>query len=554
LGFAACGVAFLAAWAAARLVSSQPSPPASGSSGAAAQLAALKQETDLLQRELSSARRQLDDLRRAPPRPAQPPPSPPPPPVDLAAERKALAEALARDWANREDAAARLRYELTHVIDPALDAVAGEPYKSQADEMFRRKRPEVERELDSADQAQLAKRRQELERQQSESREKTGQLLADAKAALKRCELERGDELLKQYLASAYAERRDDAIATLKELASAKPLAVAVDVQNLSDQQLSDMAATGRLPAVWPRKYSDADVAEAVRRIAVRLAKCLHGSVRSGEFLKREIADQNAFELAPLRKSQFVSDISYFDIERDLTPGKVAESVDAYGFFRLADLAPQIDDALNLRLNRLLADETERTIERLAQGELDFESIGDLSRKARQMAGDAWPADDAPLPYAGHWMSRERWHLYIDPWRDAIVFRRLSPAASHEQRVCKLAPGYVVGYERRKYGVNDPGSTITWNPFWKERFDENRDELPEIDGPEANEIVALTLYVFKPGEANTLRVYRRYKNPVRGVRNEEIKGQAFWKSLGDESLYRPYEDVYRYVDDKLAPE
>lgn len=92
------------------------------------------------------------------------------------------------------------------------------------------------------------------------------------------------------------------------------------------------------------------------------------------------------------------------------------------------------------------------------------------------------------------------------------------------------------------------------NPFWKERFDENKDELPEIDGPQANEIVALTLYVLKSDESKTLRLFRRYKNPVRSVRNEEIKGQAFWKSLGDESLYRPYEDVYRYVNDKLAPE
>jgi hypothetical protein len=555
LGVAACLIAFAAAWTAAHLASSRMGSSAAKSSGAAGQLAALKQETDLLQQELLSARRQLDDLRRAPPQsPVSPPPSSASPTVDLAAERKSLAEAIARDWANQEDAAARLRYELSHVIDPALDAVASEPYKSQADELLRRKLPEVERELAAADQAQLAKRKQELERQQSELRQKTQQLLVDAKAAIKRCDLEQGGELLKQYIASGYAERSDDAVAVLKQSTSAKPLAVAADVQDLSDQQVSEMASTERLPAVWPRRYSDPDVAEAVRQMAVRLAKCMHGSVRSGEFLKREVADQNAYELSPLRKSQFVRDVSFLDIERDLRPTKVAELVDAYGFFRLADLAPQIDDSLNLRLNRLLADETERTIERLARGEFEFESVGDLCRKARQMAGDAWPADDAALPYAGHWTSRDRWHLYIDPWRDAIVYRKSSPAVTFEQQVCKLAPGYLVGCERRTSGVVDASLSPAQNPFWKERFDEDKDELPEIDGPEANKIVALTLYVLKPGESKTLRLFRRYKNPVQSVRNQEIKGQAFWKSLGDESLYRPYEDVYRYVNDKLAPE
>lgn len=332
-GRAACLVAFAAAWTAAHLASSRMGSSAAKSSGAAGQLAALKQETDLLQRELSSARRQLDDLRRAPPQPpVSPPPTPAPPPVDLAAERKALAAALARDWAAQEDAAARLRHELSHVIDPAVDAVAGEPYKSQADELFRRKLPEVERELAAADQAQLAERKQELQRRQSESRQKAKQLFADAKAAVKRCDLERGDELLKQYLASAYAERRDDAIAVLKELTSAKPLAVAADVQDLSDQQVSEMASTERLPAVWPRKYSDPDVAEAVRQMAVRAAKLYRGLIHSEEFLKRVFANQNAYELCPLRKFQFAHDLGRLDFERDFTPAKIAKLVDTYGF------------------------------------------------------------------------------------------------------------------------------------------------------------------------------------------------------------------------------
>lgn len=555
LGAAACLIAFAAAWAAAHLASSRMGSSAAKSSGAAGQLAALKQETDLLQQELLSARRQLDDLRRAPPQPpVSPPPSPAPPPVDLSAERKALAEAIARDWANQEDAAARLRHELSHVIDPALDAVAGEPYKSQADDLFRQKLPDVERELAGADADQLAKRKQELQRQQSESRQKTGQLLADAKAAIKRVNLERAGELLKQYLASGYAERRDNAILTLKELTSAKPLDVANVVDELTPHQVSELASTERLPANWPHKYADPDVADAVRKMAVRMAKCMHGSVRSGEFFKRAVAELNAYELAPLRKAQFVRDVGQLDLERDLTPAKAAELVDAYGFFRFADLTPQIDDALNVRVNRLIADETERTAERVVRGELEFVSLGELCRKARQMAGDAWPADDAALPYAGHWVSRDRWHLYIDPWRDAIVYRKSSPPGAFEQRVCKLAPGYLVAYERRAFGAIKETLPISQNPFWKERYDQNKDEAPEIDGPDADENVALTLYVLKPGEAKTLRLYRRYKNPAGEAQIEEIKGQAFWKSLGDESLYRPYEDVYRYVNDKLAPE
>lgn len=551
LGAAACLVAFAAAWTAAHLASSRTGSSATKSSAAAGQLAALKQETDLLQRELSSARRQLDDLRRAPPQPPPSPPTPAPPPVELAAERKSLAEALARDWAAQEDAAARLRYELSHVIDPAVDAVAGEPYKSQADELFRRKLPDVERELAAADQAQLAERKQELESQQSESRQKTQQLLANAKAAIKRIDLESADELLKQYLASPYAERRDDAISVLKELTSAKPLAVAAHVQDLSDQQVSEMASTERLPAVWPRKYSDPDVAEAVRQMAVRAAKLYRGLIRSEEFLKRVLANQNAYELCPLRKFQFAHDLGRLDFERDFTPAKIAKLVDTYGFFSFADLAPQIDEAVILRLSRLVADDTEQTVDRVVRGELEFVSLGELSRKARQMAGDAWPADDAALPYAGHWMSRDRWHLYIDPWRDEIVYRKSSPAAVFKQRVCKLADGYLVGYERREF----EGLPISQNPFWKERFDENKDESPDfLRSPAADEIVALTLYVLKPGDTKTLRLYRRYKNPAGEAQIEEIKGQAFWKSLGDESLYRPYEDVYRYVNDKLAPE
>ena len=546
-------VVFLASWAVARATSSHYSQQAAGDRGAGAQLDALKQEADLLQQQLLAARRQLDDLRSAPLQPPSTAP-PPPPPADVTAERKSLAEAIARDWAAQEDAAARLRHELSHVIDPALDAVAAKPYQSQADDLFRKKLPEAERELTGADAAQLAQRRQSLQHSQAESQQKAQQLFADAKAAIKRGDLERADELFKQYLGSGYAERREDAVTILKELTSARPTAIGDDVLDLSQQQQCELASTQRLPAAWPRKYSDPDVAEAARQMAVRVATLFCGFSRDEAFLKRLLADRNAYELCPLRKSQLAHDIGRLDYEHDLTPAKVTELIDAYGFFNLADLAPQIDDAITLRLSRLIRDDTEAMIERLTRGEIKFESLGELCRKARQMAGDAWPADDAALPYAGHWVSRDRWHLYIDPWRDAIVFRKSSPAASREQRVCKLAPGYLVGCERRTYGAVDPSVNPTQNPFWKEKFDGKKDDIPEDVGPEADKIVALTLYVFKPGNAKTLRLYRRYKNPSQGVRNEELKGQAFWKSLGDESLYRPYEDVYRFVDDKLAPE
>lgn len=543
---------FLASLAIARLASSRSGAQTGADRGAGDQLAVLQRETALLQQELLAARRQLDDLRKAPPQP--PPSAPAAPGVDLAAERKSLAEAIARDWAAQEDAAARLRHELSHVIDPALDAVAGKPYQSQAADLFRKKLPEVERELAGADAAQLAKRRQELDRSQAESRQQTEQLYADANAAIKRCDLQRADELLKQYLGSAYAERRDETVALLKELSSAKPMKIADVVVDLSQQQQCELASTQRLPVAWPQKYNNPDLAEAARQMAVRVATLFCGFSRDEAFLKGLIADQNAYELCPLRKAQLAHDVGRLDFERDLTPAKVADLIDAYGFFNLADLAPQIDGAVALRLSRLIKDDTEEMLEQYTRGEIKFVSLGDLCRKARQMAGDAWPAADAALPYAGHWVSRDRWHLYIDPWRDAIVYRKASPPGAFEQRVCKLAPGYLVGYERRAFGAIKETLSNSQNPFWKERYDEKKDEPPEIDGPDADEHVALTLYVFKPGESKTLRLYRRYKNPTQSIRNEEIKGQAFWKSLGDESLYRPYEDVYRFLEDKRAPE
>lgn len=555
LGAAACLIAFAAAWIAAHLASSHGAAPAVESSAAAGQLAALKHETDLLQQELSSARRQLDDLRRAPPQPRpSPPPSPPPPPVDLAAERKALGEAIARDWAAQEDAAARLRYELTHVIDPAVDAVAGEPYKSQADELFRRKLPEVERELAAADQGQLAQRKQELQRQQSESREKAGQLLADAKAAIKRCDLERADELLKQYLGSGFAERRDEAFTMLKEMKDAAPEVIAKAIWGLTASQRSDVNSTGRLPDAWPHKYTDPDLAEVARQFAVRVARFAIGTIELPEFDKRSRSEEHAFELSKFRKLYFAAFVAALDLDRNMTQDAVSNAVDAIGFFSTADLMPQIDGVITGRLCDVLQQDLEANFARVARGEIEFVSIGDLVRKCREMAGEKWPADDAPLPYAGHWASRDRWHLYIDPWRDAIVYRKSSSGPAFEQRICKLAPGYLVAYDRQSAGKLEPRSSPATNPFHHERFDVNKDESSGLETEADDKRVALTLYVFKPGEPNSLHLYRRYKDATRSVKNDELLSLEFWKSLGDESLYRSVPSVYRFVDDKQTPE
>lgn len=544
------GAAFLAAWTAARVASSHAGPSAAaGSGGDLAQLAELKRETDSLRQELLATKRQFDDLRA--PSSGE---SPAPPTADLAAERQALAEAIARDWANREDAAARLRYDLSHVIDPAIDAVRGEPYKSQSEEFYQRQLPEVERELADAGAAQLARRRQEFESGQSKARQESRQLFADAKSAIKGLDLARADQLLKRYLASGHADRHDAAVELLRDMLDATPVLIDAAIGELSPLQRRELISTGRLPAAWPHECRDPDLAEAVRQMAVRLAPVGDGLVQTREYLERGLAQENAYDLAPARTLKFLADAAELDKEHDLTAARVGQLVDAYGFFSVADIAPQIDRAITFRLNREIKSNAREALERLARGEIKFASLGDLFAECRNMAGARWPADGARLPYSGHWVSRSKWHLYIDPWRETIVFRRSSPAATYKQRICKLAPESLAAYERHVFGAVKPLPPADQSPFSSERFDESKDAVPEMDGPNADELVALTLYVCQQGDSKTLRLYRRYKNPTASLKLEELKGHAFWKSLGDKTLYRGFKDVYRFVDDKLAPE
>lgn len=423
-------------------------------------------------------------------------------------------------------------------------------------ELSRPKPPAAGRELSDAKPAPPAEDPREVERGPSESPQQAEQLFAGAKAAIQRCELTEAEKLLKQYRAAGYAERRDAVAALLEELPDAAPLRLRDDVADLTEKQCREFVSTGRLPDAWPRKFADPDVAEAVRQMALRLAKVCCTTAPLSDFLHRGVADQQAYELSPVRKFQLLNDADDLDDERDLTPPAVAALVDAYGFFRVADLAPQIDSAIVTRLAGIFNEGAEEQVARLARGEIEFATLGDLLGRCRKIAGAAWPADDAPLPYAGHWISRSKWHLYVDPWRDAIVFRRSSPPAKYEQRVCKLAPGYLVAYERRVFGAVKELLPQDQDPFADEngKPDENKDDYPDLEGPAADELVALTLFVFKPGKPNTLHLYRRNKNPNTEFNLAEIKNQAFWKSLGDESLYRTVNDVYRFVDDKLSPE
>ncbi|HEV7225808.1 MAG TPA: DUF4339 domain-containing protein, partial [Pirellulales bacterium] len=265
---------FAAGWMAIRPFSSGArAAPAniSASPTASAQLTALEEEARRLADEVAEAKRKLEQAQQADVSADQAPPlkssdlENPPQPVTLADERDSLAQAIALDMARQEDAQERFNYDWTFEIHTLAGARGSLPYQSQRDVRYVLHLPVIEIELSQLDRQALADRRAAFEQATRARKQRTEGLFAEAREAVRRLDIDRAAEILKEYMPLVDGDEYAKAIHLFKHLGPARVDKLLNYVQSLTEPQRQALAAKGPAPAELLARFDAPELIEAVQ-------------------------------------------------------------------------------------------------------------------------------------------------------------------------------------------------------------------------------------------------------------------------------------------------
>lgn len=466
--------------------------------------------------------------------------SPKPRPVDLAAERKALAEQIAVELAY-EDELARTD-ALWELKDQELENALGN-YSPQVDVAFDKHLPQAEAEVADLDLPAIKVRRQEIERLRQAREEEAHQLLAQSKEAIEQLQFVNALRCAGRYAVRVLPDERPAANQLLQDLKNIGPYRVYSSLNKLTEDQVEKIGAGGPLPPDWPDRPTAPLAVESILRSAQRLAPLNLGQRRTLPFLKEAIDARKSSDFAKGRKLALLLDASDASKNGKLTPQEAKRLIDLFGTFSLDGLEPLVNYALVQEMMALMADEQAEFIPAVARGEGKVKTYQMLYDEVRTLAADAWTPEDQTNPFAGQWQGGSMWQLEIDPEHDVITWTRAAPQAKFEQRICKLGAHYLVAYEKRPAGAR-PGAD---SPFKNETYGKF-DQRPDPDGPPQDETIAFTYYTLRRN--NTLHLQRRL---FLASFLEDYAPDAIWGYISKPVEFRQWRDQFRRVDAKTQP-
>ncbi|HXT57270.1 MAG TPA: DUF4339 domain-containing protein [Pirellulales bacterium] len=575
---------FAVAWMTVRQFSSGGAAATNGSAApmASAQLAALEGEAQRLADEVAEAKQKLEQAQQADGSADQAPPlkpadlENPPKPVTLAEERDSLAKAIALDMARQEDAQERFNYEWTFEIQAPAGSRAPLPYQSQRDVRYALHLPVIEIELSPLDREALAGRRAAFEQATNARKQRTERLLAEALEAVRRLDIDRAAEILKEYMPLVDGDEYAKAINLFRQLGPARIDKLLKYVQSLTGPQRQTLAAKGPAPAELLERFDDPELIEAVQTHWPQVASLAIAQAREGDWLNLYDQAVGPIDLTLARKWQFLTRAFVSRHQRDLTPARAAELIETFGVFELEG-EPSLGDGL---LTQFPAGDWAKQpfafFSAYAQGEVSQVASTDLFEECRKLAGEAWPSEGRLHPLAGHWADHAQWHIYIDPALDTITYaRKKRPHVI--QRICKIGPDYLVAYEKRLLPDHKSGDLVAGDPFYgwpKDRNDAEFDQffqLPsykkeflgnkESRGPMLSysvsgggQYLALTLYALANGNQKSLRVLRKeIMDP--NYPQAELFGDKSdaWEKMNQVADYVDVKVRFHYVDDQRKP-
>ncbi|HUY89172.1 MAG TPA: GYF domain-containing protein [Pirellulales bacterium] len=567
-------VSFFAGWFALRSLTSGAAPaPIASPAAIDPAIAALQQQAEQLRRDLAEAKEKLESQPQPPetpsPKEQTPPAAPqaaeknePPAASDPSATNDPGAKPAADEpgaEAMAEPSAVKLEADRTtlavmianeRVVDDArkkfrqsaakFESTLEFNFEPQYEFEFARRFLEAEAEVASLDGDQLAAKQQAAEARREVRRKEAARLLAEAREAVEPLELR--SAVLKAWESAILMTYEDSGTPIgefAAELVNALPSSVFAALNKMPDARLQSLIGVEQLPSDWPDRATDPLIAEAMRKSFVRLVPLTYGFRRVNDLLGQLKEARTSTDLVKLRTLFLLYAANVANDDGEITTAEILPLIDIYGVCRVDDPSPLIDGVLsNHNVEQANSSKRGEFLFGLVQGKIKLETYRDIYEKARKAAGDAWPPDDRPHPLAGRWKGKENWEIEIDPRRDRIVFRRSSPEATFEQRICKIGADHLVAYEKRKV----PIERVATDPFRTEKYDSD-DRFPGPDDARPDEAIAFTCYSQSKG-GTVLQIRRRIHSADWA---EKSGGEALWEIIGNPKEYREFRAVYRRV-------
>ena len=386
----------------------------------------------------------------------------------------------------------------------------------------------------------------------AEHKQRVEMLRTQIRAAIAALDADLAGQKLKQYLALVDGDERDRATNLLAQLDGARLETLLQYVRDMPEDARQALAEKGSAPADLMRLFDDEDLVKALQTQLPRLAGLVVAEAKDRAWQQLGEDARRKGDLATLRKWAFLQQAFAAKLDGQLTPDRVAGLVDQFGVFRLEG-EPSLLDAL-------LAEPAEAETAFRKGGQLQTAST-DLFAECRKLAGDAWPPDDRPHPFAGRWTwtGVATWDTNIKPADDAITFVDVQGNA-FDQRICKIGPDYLVAYELRwrigggrKLPSRDLTLATPFDDAMEPQIEANLDpQLPYSDfGPHV--YFLLTLFRRAGKSATKLAVYRTEQDKTFSAESLLTPDDDIWSKLGVAGEYHLEGAGFRRAKDQRKP-